>query len=263
MKPFLKWVGGKQKFANVVLGKFPRQINAYYEPFLGGGSVLLALLESDIAAKKYKVNDLNALLIQTYVDVRDNVEALVVELQKLKNEKELYYEARVKFNDFKKTGTKNVETSALFIYLNKTGFRGLYREGPNGLNTPYGHYKSPKFFDEDVLRKCSLLIHNVEFYSMSYEDFLTDIGKDDFVYLDPPYASEHDKAFTKYNVSDFLDHDAFFDKTKTLPRFLMSNAAVTKVIDAFKGYDIERISCRRAINPKNPGATADEVLILK
>jgi DNA adenine methylase len=261
MKPFLKWVGGKQKFVNEIINIFPRNIGTYHEPFLGGGSVLLALLSSDITCEKYRANDINKYLIQTYVDVRDNVDDLTVELKKLKNDKELFYVYRTRFNEFKQNDVANVESSALFICLNKTCFRGLYREGPNGLNSSYGHYKSSSFFDEDSLRSISKLIQNVEFTSVSYENFLRDVKHQDFVYLDPPYAPETSSSFTKYNTSDFLDHESLFDFIKKLPRFLMSNSAVKLVIDAFSDYEITTITCRRSINSKNPGATTNEVLI--
>jgi DNA adenine methylase len=263
MKPFLKWVGGKQKFVGDILDLFPRRIGTYHEPFLGGGSVLLALLDSDIVANRIRANDINEYLIRTYIDVRDNVDDLMTELRKLKNDKEFYYESRSRFNEFKKNGTKNAETSALFIFLNKTCFRGMYREGPHGLNVSYGHYKTPTVFDEDVLKKCSELIKDVEFTCVSYEDFLKDVAADDFVYLDPPYVPETSTSFTKYNVLDFLDHDAFFATAKSLPRFLMSNSETTKVLEAFPPdeYDVKIISCRRSINSKNPGSVTNEVLI--
>ncbi|AGE56340.1 adenine-specific methyltransferase [Paramecium bursaria Chlorella virus NE-JV-1] len=263
MKPFLKWVGGKQQIVDNLLKIFPKEIDTYHEPFLGGGSVLLALLESDVIAKEIRVNDLNPYLIQTFVDVRDDVDGLVDELNKLCNDKAFYYESRNRFNELKKNGVKNTETSALFIFLNKTGFRGLHREGPHGFNVPFGHYKNPRFFNESALRKCSELIKNVKFSSVSYEEFLKNVQETDFVYLDPPYAPETSTSFTKYNAQDFLDHDSFFRVVKSLPRFLMSNSRATTIVDSFPEdeYDVRVISCRRSINSKNPGATADEVLI--
>jgi len=101
----------------------------------------------------------------------------------------------------------------------------------------------------------------VEFTSLSYEDFLKDVDQQDFVYLDPPYVPEVANSFTKYNASDFLDHERLFDFIKKLPRFLMSNSAVDSVMKAFPDDQITMIKCRRSINSKNPGATTDEVLI--
>lgn len=261
MKPFLKWVGGKQKFVNEILDMFPKNIDTYHEPFLGGGSVLLTLLSSDITCKKYRANDINKHLIQTYIDVRDNVDTLIEELKKLKNDKELFYVYRARFNKFKQDDVFNVETSALFICLNKTCFRGLYREGPHGLNTPFGHYKYSSFFDEDALKSISTLLQRVEFTSLSYETFLDNVDQGDFVYLDPPYVPETKISFTKYNTIDFIDHEGFFEFIKKLPGFLMSNSAVDTVINAFPGYQITILNCRRSINSKNPGATTNEVLI--
>jgi DNA adenine methylase len=173
-----------------------------------------------------------------------------------------YYENRTIFNNITKSETLSVKTSALFLYLNKTCFRGLYREGPNGMNVSFGHYKNPKFCDEDHLRKCSQAIKNVEFSSLPYEKFLVNIGENDFVYLDPPYTPETATSFTKYNAQDFLDHDTLFAFVKKLPRFSMSNSKATSVLNAFsKMYTIRTISCPRAINSKNPGSKIDEIII--
>jgi DNA adenine methylase len=263
MKPFLKWVGGKQKIIKEVLDTFPNDIDTYYEPFLGGGSVMFALLESDIAVKKICVNDINKVLIRTFIDVRDNVGDLIEELRKLKNDEESYYENRTIFNELKQRGVLSVKTSALFIYLNKTGFRGLYREGPRGMNVPFGHYKNPTIFDEEYIRKCSRSIKNVVFSSTSYDEFLADVKEQDFVYLDPPYVPETTTSFTKYNSQNFLDHGSLFDLIKTLPRFSMSNSNTPLVLDSFSEdvYDVRIVSCPRAINSKNPGSKTNEVII--
>ena len=263
MKPFLKWVGGKQKIIRDIIESFPRDIDTYHEPFLGGGSVLFALLESDITVNRIRVNDANEHLIRTFVDVRDNLAELIREVKTLKNDEESYYKYRAEFNDLKKKSVLSVRTSALFIYLNKTGFRGLYREGPNGMNVPFGHYKNPTVIDKVHLARCSEALKHVEFFSMSYEKFLVDVGEKDFVYLDPPYVPEKTTSFTKYNVYDFLDHEAFFDTVKSLPRFSMSNSKTSPVESAFPvdEYDVAMITCPRAINSKNPGMKIVEVLI--
>ncbi|AAC96931.1 DNA methyltransferase [Paramecium bursaria Chlorella virus 1] len=261
--PFLKWVGGKQKFVNNIITHFPKNIDTYHEPFLGGGSVLLAVLNSDIQIKKIRANDLNAYLIQTYIDVKDNTEELIEELKSLKNSEEDYYENRKIFNSLKKEGHFSVKASALFIYLNKTCFRGLYREGPNGFNVPFGHYKNPNWINADLLRGWSDKIKNVEFSCLPYQDFLNDVGEHDFVYLDPPYAPENKTSFTKYNVSDFLDHEQLFSIVKSLPQFVMSNSKTEKTLNAFASFEILEITTRRAINSKKPGSTTTEIIVIK
>ncbi|ABT15173.1 DNA methyltransferase [Paramecium bursaria Chlorella virus NY2A] len=260
--PFLKWVGGKQKLIDDIIKHFPNNIDTYYEPFLGGGSVLLAVLNSDIRIKKIRANDLNAYLVQTYIDIRDNTEELISSLKELKNIDD-YYENRKLFNELKKENQFSVKASALFIYLNKTCFRGLYREGPNGFNVPFGHYKNPNWINADLLRVWSDKIKNVEFSCLPYQDFLNDVGEHDFVYLDPPYAPENKTSFTKYNVSDFLDHEQFFSVVKKLPRFVMSNSKTEHTLYAFAEFEIHEIVARRSINSKKPGSTTTEIVVIK
>lgn len=259
--PFLKWVGGKQKLTKEIIPLFPTNIDTYHEPFLGGGSVLLAVLNSDIKIKKIRANDLNAYLVRTYIDVRDNTEELITSLKDLENSEEDYYKNRKLFNELKKNGHFSVKASALFIYLNKTCFRGLYRESPNGFNVSFGHYKNPDYIQADLLRDWSNKIKNVEFSCLPYQDFLHEVRENDFVYLDPPYVPENKTSFTKYNISDFLDHDRLFSIVKSLPRFVMSNSKTEHTLSAFAEFEILEIIARRSINSKKPGSTTTEIII--
>jgi DNA adenine methylase len=156
--------------------------------------------------------------------------------------------------------------------MNKTCFRGLYREGPNGFNVPFGNYKNPAIMDEEHLREVSQLIQNVTF---SCEDFNTFVNvskleTNDFVYLDPPYAPENDKSFVGYNSEGFNEdkHKELIAKCKELKdkkiKFLMSNANVKLITDAFpeSEYKTLIIQCKRSINSKNPESKTTEVLII-
>jgi DNA adenine methylase len=165
---------------------------------------------------------------------------------------------------------KSLLSSAYFIFLNKTGFRGMYRVGPNGFNIPFGNYKNPSILDEEHIRTVSTLIKDVVFTNCSFSDALTNITKDDFVYLDPPYAPENDTSFVSYTSDGFnLDnHKMLFKECKEMKeknvKMLMSNADVKLVKDAFQSpiYTTKIISCRRAIHSKKPDARTNEVLIM-
>ena len=144
----------------------------------------------------------------------------------------------------------------------------MYREGPNGYNVPYGHYKkTPTIITQADLDNISDLIKNVEFKQCSFTESLKNIKKNDFVYLDPPYAPENDKSFVGYVADGFdLDnHKLLFNKIKNMCdiKFVMSNASVDLVINSFNypEYNCENIIARRAINSKNPGSETKEVLI--
>jgi DNA adenine methylase len=298
IKPFLKWVGGKTQIINKVLDKFPYEINNYHELFLGGGSVLLALL-SYIKEEKIKVNnkiyayDLNESLINLYKNIQNNKDELFEDINKYMNEftscngnevnrkannieeaksskESYYYWLRKQYNTLDKN---DIKSSALFIILNKLCFRGVYREGPNGFNVPYGHYKkTPTIITKENLDNISDLIKYVEFEYIDFREAFKNINNnikyDDFVYLDPPYAPEKGTSFVGYTNNSFRgeDHEELFKLTKKLNKkckFLMSNAKVQLILEKFdkEEYNIEDIECRRAIHSKNPGSKTMEVLI--
>lgn len=293
-KPFLKWVGGKTQIIHNVLDKIPKKINNYHELFLGGGSVLFAVLslqkqgKLDIQGKIYAC-DINDSLIRVYKHVQNNKNDLFDYIQRYINEydaikgteinrkpttleeaktskESYYYWIRDKYN--KMNEKDSIERSALFMIINKLCFRGMYREGPNGYNVPYGHYKkTPTIITKEELDTVSELIQDVVFECCGFETSITKPIKDDFVYLDPPYAPENAKSFVGYVADGFdLDaHNCLFDGIKKLNQkkihFAMSNAKVDFVMDNFKDCQYEDIVARRAINSKDPGSTTMEVIV--
>lgn len=292
MKPFLKWVGGKTQIMPIITEKIPKTMNNYHEPFLGGGSVLLSILNLEKNGKltingTVYASDSNESLIELYKNIQtvpDEVCDYVLRLkdeyhgcsgddvnrnpqnisEALKSKENYYYWMRNKFNQLQDKTT--IEASAIFLFLNKTGFRGMYREGPNGFNIPYGHYKkTPSFVDKEHIIEVSKLIQNVVFTCSSFEESLESSVKDDFIYADPPYVPLNTTSFVKYNAKGFGkdQHETLFAILKSLTdsKFLMSNSSAKVVYDSFSGYAIEDVICRRAINSKNPGSTVKEVLI--
>lgn len=291
-QPLLKWVGGKTQIMDKVVDKFPKEMNNYHEFFLGGGSVLLALLslqkEGKIKIKgKIYAYDLNSNLINLYKNIQSNKDELFKiisehksvfdsikgteinrkpkNLSEAKTSKESYYYwLRSQYNQMDKD---TIECSALFLFLNKTCFRGVYREGPNGFNVPYGHYKNLSIISQDELNAVSDLIKNVEFKESDFRKSFNNLKKGDFVYLDPPYAPENTKSFVGYTSDGFnLDaHKTLFDEILKLNekkiKFVMSNAKVSLVTDTFKDYQSQDILARRAINSKKPESTTTEIII--
>jgi DNA adenine methylase len=290
-KPFLKWVGGKTQIMNDIISKIPTEITNYHELFLGGGSVLLTVLSLQkqkkiVITNKIYACDINKDLINVYKHIQNNKVQLYnfinlyineydsitgtiinrkpTSIEESKSSKESYYYwIRNKYNNIDKN---TIECSALFMFLNKTCFRGMYREGPNGYNVPYGHYKkTPTIISETDLHYISDLIKDVEFKHASFSDSIKNVKEGDFVYLDPPYAPENDKSFVGYVADGFgLElHNTLFSEIKKLGKikFAMSNAKVQLVTDYFKDYHCQDITARRSINSKNPGATTTEVII--
>ena len=294
-KPFLKWVGGKTQIIEQVLQKVPKTISNYHEIFLGGGSVLLAILslqkEGKITIKnKVYAYDLNDKLIDLYKHIQCNKELLyefITEysreyascegneinrkpktIEEAKTSKESYYYWMRNLYNTRSEGT--IEQAALFLVLNKTCFRGMYREGPNGYNVPYGHYKTtPTIITASELNNISDLIKDVTFTCSDFSNSMKsrNIKKGDFLYLDPPYAPETATSFVGYTKDGFgtENHQTLFELTDELNKrgikLMMSNANVKLVSDFFKNYNLEQISCRRAINSKNPASIVTELII--
>lgn len=273
IKPFLKWVGGKTQHIDEILGLFPKKINNYYEFFLGGGSVLFSLLNNDsIKINKYYVFDINECLINTYINIRDSPDLLINSLETLtksfndsKDKEKFFYDTREQYNNT--TDKKTIIASTYFIFLNKVCFRGVYREGPNGFNVPYGNYKNPTIFEKDTLLEISNKIKNVQFITGSFKQTMNiNFSSNDFVYIDPPYYPEKPTSFVKYSNNGFndKDHEELFSIIKKIScKFIMSNSNTKTVIDEFKDHDIQEISTRRRINSKNPESMSTEILIKK
>jgi len=299
IKPFLKWVGGKTQIISDVLGLFPIEINDYYEPFLGGGSVLLgclSLVKNGTISLRGKVyaSDINPNLIGLYKNIQRHCDEFIDEItivideylsiegtdvnrkasniEEAKTSRESYYYwIRSKYNSLSSIDKVTVKGSCLFLFLNKTCFRGVYREGPNGFNVPYGHYKTPSVFDVEHIKEVSELIKEVVFVDISFDECLSNnvMNVKDFVYLDPPYAPENSKSFVSYTSNGFGQecHTQLFERCNELHnkgvKLQMSNSDVKLVRDAFvhPKYTTNVIVCRRAINSKKPESKTNEVII--
>ena len=294
-RPLLKWVGGKGQIIDKLFKNVPNKINNYHEIFVGGGSVLIMILwarEKGYITIEGAINvyDLNKALIGTYINIKEKKDELFEKTNKLENvfnsckldkgdrkpqtqeealksKESYYYWIREQYN--KQEDKLSVLSSAYFIFLNKTGFRGMYREGPNGYNIPYGNYKNPKILDKDELEYISSLISDVNFIHSDFSESLNGIQDEgNFVYLDPPYAPENDKSFVGYTKDGFgiEQHKLLFNLSKTVSeknKIMMSNANVQLIRDNLSPeiYNYEVVSCRRAINSKDPGAKTEEVII--
>lgn len=275
VKPFVKWAGGKTQLLPTLSDAYPEELGAfitkYAEPFVGGGAVLFDIL-SRYRLEKIYISDVNAELINTYCVTRDECEALISSLSVLKetyipksNEerKELFYECRSRFNLIKKTGENKVELAALFIFLNKTCFNGLYRVNRNGVfNVPIGSYKNPAIFDEENLRNLSMALKGVEIVCADYHQSFDFIDEQTFVYIDPPYRPlSETSSFTEYAEGDFNDEAqrglAEFVKQidKKGAKFLLSNSDPKNADpkdeffdELYSGFIIRRILASRMIN---------------
>jgi len=291
-KPLLKWVGGKTQLLDSIVPLIPQSIENYYEPFVGGGSVLFAVLTL-VNEGKIKINntinayDSNAKLIEFYTSVQQKPQELYDTIRVLSdtynsintlngnrkpdNEEEAktskesyYYYNRKIFNNHE---TTSINSAALFIFLNKTCFRGVYRESPkSGFNVPFGNYSSTiNIVTKEEIMKVNSLIKDVIFKTQDFQELNTK-STQDFVYFDPPYYPlKSKKSFLGYTPNGFNKHQELFDMLLKLKekevKFVMSNACVQEVKDATKSFNQKVIDARRAIHCKKPGSTCQELMV--
>ena len=307
IKPLIKWVGGKTQILDSVFDLFPKNISNYYELFIGGGSILFELLnrleKNTITVQHIYIGDFNENLIDLYNSIKSNLDELIKYLYKFKksydsapiNKKEkgirtnieplptikqniekskehVYYFYRHMYNKLKETKTKKIKTSALFIFLNKTSFRGVYRENSSGkFNVPFGNYNLLEIYDIENLKKCNKLFnkYNIQFTHINFYNWKEKIiyDKESFIYMDPPYYPENDTSFTSYTAHNFNleQHKNLIELCKHIntkkSKFVLSNSETNFIKDNLKEFNIKIINLKRQINSKNPGATTNEVLI--
>lgn len=280
LRPFVKWAGGKTQILPVIKKMYPhelgRKISKYAEPFVGGGAVLFDIL-SNFELKEVYISDTNKELINAYKAIRDDVEKLIDILKKFKdeyldlndeNKEKYYYKKREIFNNLIQGNSNKIEKAALFIFLNKTCFNGLYRVNKQGcFNVPSGKYKNPGICDEDNLRNISKALKNVTIQYGDYQESNEFIDEETFVYFDPPYRPiSQTSAFTAYTKDDFDDNaqirlaDYVKQLSKKGAKIALSNSDPkneNKDDDFFdklySDFNIERISAVRAINANGKG----------
>lgn len=268
VSPVVKWVGGKRQLLPEIRKYIPEKFTIYYEPFVGGGAVLF-----DIQPKRAVINDVNFELMNLYEVIRDNVDLLIEDLKKHKNEKEYFYKIRELDRDEEKySKLTKVERASRLLYLNKTCYNGLFRVNQAGqFNTPFGNYKNPNIINEKIIRAVSDYFNwaDITFKCCDFEESVKGIEKGAFVYFDPPYDPVSESAnFTEYSKNGFTREDQI--RLKKLCdrlndkgiKFLLSNSATEFIIDLYKGYKIEIIQARRSINSDGrKRGEVDEVLV--
>jgi DNA adenine methylase len=284
-KPILKWVGGKTQILNVIFKKFPQNMENYHEPFLGGGSVLFNLLyrirQGEITVNNIYASDSNEALIGLYVNIQNrymefynDVLYFVEEFRTIErlnggsrdpqtpeesmfSQESYYYFIRRLYNET--TDKTSIRASALFVFLNKTCFRGLYRVGPNGFNVPFGNYRNPEIINLQHLKEIHELIQGVVFNCCDFTTALNLVEYGDFVYLDPPYIPVTKTSFVGYTPDGFDKHETLLESLeKAKYNFLMSNSDSGLIKNRF---NYESITAKRNINSKNPGAVVREILV--
>ena len=267
--PFLKWVGGKRQLLAEIQKRAPKQFNRYFEPFLGGGSVLFSFLPDEPT-----INDINPHLINAYTQIKDNPAQLIAEVQAIDATdctKDYYLSIREKYNNKIASNELDAECAALMIWLNKHCFNGVYRVNSKGLfNVPYNHAKNVQTIVPDNIRAISSYLNksNAVILNGDFEAACENVQKGDFVYFDSPYIPVSDTAnFVDYTKDGFSYENhvrlakLFRKLDKKGAKLMLSNNNVPLVYELYDGFNIAPVDARRSVNRNSNGRTGKEVII--
>lgn len=263
IKPLVKWAGGKTQLLDELLPLIPKNINTYYEPFIGGGALYFAL-EPKIAV----INDCNVQLINLYKQTRDNLTKLKRQLTRLENahinSDEYYLMIRDKYNKCLSKNELSLRSASLFLYLNKAGFNGLYRLNSFGqYNVPSSHKDKIVIYDRDNLECVSKSLQNTKLLSIDFENACANAKKGDFVFFDSPYYNTFDSyQANRFSEQDHLRLKQLFDKLSSKNvKCLLTNSNEKFIKDLYKNYDIKVIDVKRMINCDGKNRIGKEVII--
>lgn len=267
--PFVKWAGGKRQLIPQIRERMPEKYNDYYEPFVGGGAVIFDLLPANAL-----INDINKALINTYRTICNEPDTFLKEVNRLDNDmwedgKKYYYSIREHYNDKLMRSEYDVELAALFVFINKHCFNGLYRVNGKGLfNVPYNNSRRVSI-DEDVIMATSEYLRGVTIKDGDFEQSCKNAKKGDFVFIDSPYAPLNPTSFESYTKEgfDIESHKRLaklYDELTDRGCYCMLTNHNTDLINELygnKGYKIDVVSVKRMINSDASNRVGEEVII--
>lgn len=269
ISPFVKWAGGKRQLLSQIKERMPEKYNNYYEPFIGGGAVIFELLPANAV-----INDINKALINAYRQIREVPENFINEVNRLdsgmwEDGREYYYSLREYYNDKLMKAEFDVELAALFVFINKHCFNGLYRVNGKGLfNVPYNNSRRISI-DKDNIIAVSKYLNSVTIMTGDFEEACKGTKKGDFIFLDSPYAPLNATSFESYTKEGFdvESHKRLaklYDKLTARGCYCMLTNHNTDLINELygkKGYKIDVVSVKRMINSDASNRIGEEVII--
>jgi DNA adenine methylase len=263
--PFVKWVGGKRNLMDMLIARVPDEFNNYYEPFVGGGALFFGLAARERIKHAY-LSDSNLELVFAYAAIKKDPATLIARLKEHaeKHSDNYYYKIRAN------TSLLNpVEIAARFIYLNKTGYNGLYRVNKKGeFNVPVGNYKSPGIVQEDNIWACHKALERATIACQEFD--ATEPRSGDFIYFDPPYHPTDETSFTQYSKLGFTEQDQVKLRNFTLKlhkdgiKVMLSNSDTRFINDLYGSsiFKVDIVQALRLVNCKpNKRNAINEVLI--
>ena len=250
-RPLLKWVGGKTQLLEQMQPFLPKTFQRYFEPFVGGAALFFDLRTRRPDMPAF-LSDVNAELVNCYVAVRDDVESVIRALRCHRYESEYYYEVRAQ----NPVDLSPPERAARTIFLNKTGYNGLYRVNRSGqFNVPFGRFTKPLFCDVGNLHACSRALRDVSIEHGDFSGVLELAKNGDFVYFDPPYVPVSPTSdFTAYIPGGFgaAEQEKLAEVFRRLAKrgvhVLLSNSDTVEVRRLYAGFEIERVYASRSVN---------------
>jgi DNA adenine methylase len=289
VRPFLKWAGGKRQLLPALRPYYPASFDRYIEPFLGSGAVFFDLFSlGRLQGRRVELVDVNPDLIGCYRMLRDYTDDVIVALEVLEVEhrargNDCYYAVRDERFNAIRAGKAGVEytplLAAMFIYLNRTGFNGLFRVNRAGeFNVPAGRYVSPRICDAEHLRACARALRRkgLSLAQRPFHETLAAAGAGDFVYCDPPYAPlSQTSLFAHYTAGGFTMDDharlqaGVIEAAARGAVVVVSNSSAPAIERAYEsraarqaGLRVARVPARRAINSRaSARGPVDELII--
>ncbi|MBU4348301.1 DNA adenine methylase [Patescibacteria group bacterium] len=268
---FVKWAGGKGQLIEQFNPYFPKEINRYFEPFVGSGAIFFHIIQN-YNPKEILLSDINKELINTYKIIKNDTSKLIVKLKELKNQHtKLGKSFYLKIREQNPQELNKIERAARFIYLNKTCFNGLYRVNSKGkFNVPMGGYKNPDIVQEEKLKLVSSLLKKVKLKIMPFENIVNLVKKGDFIYFDPPYYPlKKGNSFTTYTKDKFMEKEqeklaeVYKDLHKKGCKIMLSNSDTEFTKKLYSNFNIKTVKARRVINSDANGrGLINEILVL-
>ena len=266
LTPFVKWAGGKTQLLLEIIKRVPKKFNYYYEPFIGGGSVLLAL--QPLGAT---INDINKELIHVYNTIKHQPLKLVQAVYKLDSYEcdcNYYLKQKDYYNKLITEQQYNIDMAALFIFLNKHCFNGLYRVNKQGLfNVPWNKKTSGVSINIENILNISNYLQNIEIFNKDFEEVLEDCDEDDFIFIDSPYDPICENGFIDYSKEGFTkeDHIRLAKVFKKLDErgcyCMLTNHNTSLINELYYDFNIDIVVVRRSINSNGNDRKGKEVII--
>ena len=257
--PLLKWAGGKRQLRSELTRRLPDRWGTYFEPFIGGGALLVELANLG-RLDRAVIGDKNPELVNLYRVVKQDPEKLFRALsdKKFRNDEESFRQLKAEFNALIGTRKRPVDRAALLVYLNKHSYNGLWRVNRKGLyNVPFGKYTRLNLPSLQSLQKFSRMLEGITLMHADFERIVRTAKRGDLVYFDPPYHPLSKTArFTDYTPGGFSFEDqerlarVFHRLSERGVWLMLSNSCTHEIKNLYKDFSIHTVTAKRFINCK-------------